>query len=138
MKIVFLCDLRTVQKVRIVFNLYIGLMYEQFNDIICEDITFRIVFFYIIWAASSKNEPLNMRKKYAFRSSCACAEYILWGFALQSFILWYQILKADIEAPDQTARMRLLIWASSVRICLKVRSLAIAWPILSGFLCSIR
>ena len=31
------------------------------------------------------------------------------------------ILSADSESPDQTARMRRLIWAFAVRICPKTR-----------------
>ena len=36
------------------------------------------------------------------------------------------ILLADSEGPDQTARMRMLIWAFAVRRCLKTR-FSMAW-----------
>ena len=51
------------------------------------------------------------------------------AFVLHSYILLYpMILLTDREGPDQTARMRRLIWAFAVRICLKTR-FRIAGPI---------
>ena len=48
---------------------------------------------------------------------------IIYAFALQSYILWYQmILLADSVGPDQTARMRSLIWAFAVCNCLNTPS----------------
>ena len=42
------------------------------------------------------------------------------AFALHWYIPWYPvILLADSEGPDQTARMRSLIWAFAVRKCPK-------------------
>ena len=50
-------------------------------------------------------------------------------FALHSYILVYPwILLTDSEGPDQTARLRSLIWTFAVRICPKTR-FRIARPI---------
>ena len=50
----------------------------------------------------------------------AHAQSIIKAFALHLYILQCSmILLADSEGPDQTARMRRLIWAFAVRICLK-------------------
>ena len=50
------------------------------------------------------------------------AQSIIRALALHSYIMWYPvILLADREGPDQTARMRRLIWAFLVRICRKTR-----------------
>ena len=47
----------------------------------------------------------------------AHAQSIIHASALDSYILQYpMILLADSEGPDQTARMRSLIWAFAVRI----------------------
>ena len=52
----------------------------------------------------------------------AHAQTITRAFALHSYILQHRInLLSDIEDPDQTARIRRLIWAFAVRICPKTR-----------------
>ena len=53
------------------------------------------------------------------------------AFTLHKYILLcLMILLADSEGPDQTARMRSLIWAIAVRICPKTR-FRVARPILA-------
>ena len=48
------------------------------------------------------------------------AQSIIQAFALHLYILKDRvILLAKSEGPDQTARMRRLVWAFAVRICLK-------------------
>ena len=45
---------------------------------------------------------------------------IIWVFAIHLYILQYRmILLADSEGPDQTARLRSLIWAFAAHICSK-------------------
>ena len=75
--------------------------------------------------ASREKVPSKMRKMRKFRSSCACAKY---HPGICSPLV--MILFADSKGPDQTARMRRLIWAFSVRICPKAR-FCIALPIWS-------
>ena len=60
-------------------------------------------------------------------SSRACAKSFRY---LLSFDTLYSVkwLLADSESPDQTARMRRLIWAFAVCICLRI-SLCMTWPI---------
>ena len=68
------------------------------------------------WALSSENEPSNMRR---FKSSWSCAKY---HPGLCSPIIHSLVSNDSVsgqEGPDQTARMRRLIWAFVVRICLK-------------------
>ena len=72
----------------------------------------------------------RVKRKRAFRHSLKCSETdhpahaqsITPVFSLHSYILYYpMILLADNEGPDQTARMRRLIWAFVVGICPKTR-----------------
>ena len=48
--------------------------------------------------------------------------WMIRAFALHRYILYYPVvLLADSEGSDQPARMRRLIWALAVRICLNTR-----------------
>ena len=50
----------------------------------------------------------------------AHAQSQIQAFALHSYIMKYpMIMLKDSEVPDQIARMRRLIWAFAVRICMK-------------------
>ena len=54
--------------------------------------------------------------RYAYHT--AHAQSIIRACTLRSYILQYSmILLVDSEGPDQTARMRRLIWAFAGRIC---------------------
>ena len=75
----------------------------------------KVITVYFNWTASNEKVPSNMHKMCI---SCACAKYHL-GLYYPSYILYLIILLADNEGPDQTARMRRLIWALAVRICPK-------------------
>ena len=69
-----------------------------------------------MWAVSSEKGAFE-RAKNAHSDHPAHAQSIIRAFALHSYILKYpMILLADSEGPDQTARMRRLIWAFAVRI----------------------
>ena len=65
---------------------------------------------------SSKNVLLKC-ETCADSGNSAHAQIIIPSFTLQSYVLEYSmILLADSEDPDQTARMRRLIWAFAVRM----------------------
>ena len=74
-----------------------------------------------IWAASSELVPSSMRKMCGFTPSCTCSKShpeIQYSSPLMQYPM---ILFADSEGPNQTARMRRLIWAFAVCICHKTR-----------------
>ena len=73
-----------------------------------------------VLAVSSEKFPSNMSKMRRFWSSCACAKYHpgLYSLLIHTVV---STDSADSEGPDQTARMRRLIWAFAVRICPKTR-----------------
>ena len=67
----------------------------------------------IIWARKAKTCLRACAK-------CADSHHPAHAQGFELYILWYpMILLADREGPDQTARMRRLIWALAVRICPK-------------------
>ena len=71
-----------------------------------------------------KRKSVFERKMHRF---VFIAQNLIWAFALHSYMPQYRMsLLADSEGPDQTARMRRLIWAFIVRRCLKTRFL-MAW-----------
>ena len=56
------------------------------------------------------------------------------AFVLHSYSLQYTMIRlADSEGPDQTARMRRLIWTFAVRMCPRTH-FRMAWPIVSTML----
>ena len=69
--------------------------------------------------------------KCAYSRHNAPAQCLIRAFYLHCYILQNpMILAADSEGPDQTARMRSLIWAFALRICPKTR-FRVARPIYS-------
>ena len=79
--------------------------------------------------------PRHAKKSLRTRETCADSDHpthaqvLIRAFALHSCILYLTlILLADSEGPDQTTRMRSLIWAFAVRICPKTR-FCMAMPI---------
>ena len=78
-----------------------------------------------IFRASPSNGPCQEKNFLRACTKCADSHYpacLVRAFALHWNILQYpMILFADNEGPDQTARMRRLIWAFAVLICPKTR-----------------
>ena len=74
-----------------------------------------------VWSSSSE-KVLRTCATRADSDHPAHMQSIIRTFSLHSYILWYlMLLLEDSESPDQTARMRSLIWAFAVHIWSKTR-----------------
>ena len=85
------------------------------------------------WPASSMSQNPSSRnmgrvkRKGVFEHAQKCADLdhpahvLSSGFCSPSIHCYTMILLANSEGPDQTARMRRLIWAFAVRVCPKTR-----------------
>ena len=70
--------------------------------------------------APNEKMSSSMRKIHISQIHPTHAQSLIGSFALHWYIIQcLNILLADSEGPDQTARMRRLIWAFAVRICTK-------------------
>ena len=77
---------------------------------------------YFIWAAPSEKMSSSMRKTAQIQIHPTHTQSLIRAFALLCYILQSPIiLLANIEGPDQIARMHRLIWTFAARICLKTR-----------------
>ena len=83
-----------------------------------------IYFCYIninIWNVSCNNKPYRTFEKWRSRSTCVSMPSIQSPHYLPvSLVSW--LLLSEQRSPDQPAQMHRLIWASAVRICVKVSS----------------
>ena len=87
---------------------------------------------YVFGKQSLQNWPRHAKTcsgiaKCADSDHTAHAQCIIRAFALHSYILYQMIRLVDSEGPDQTARMRSLIWAFALHICPKT-CLGLALP----------